>query len=112
MTLDDVFVCPHGPDEACPCRKPRPGLVLAAAERWGFNSAKCFVIGDKASDIGLGKTVGAVTMLVGDAASNSRSESEPDFVVSDLLEAASAIERILKYQSEPFVGTEKTVSSL
>lgn len=91
VTLDDVFVCPHGPDDDCGCRKPKPGLVLAAAERWGFNPAECFVIGDQACDIGLGKAVGAATILVAGSSIDGQRERKADYIVPDLVGAASVI---------------------
>ncbi len=49
--LDDVFYCPHGPDDACACRKPKPGMILDAARRHGIDLARSFLVGDKADDI-------------------------------------------------------------
>lgn len=49
--LDDVFYCPHGPDDGCPCRKPNPGMVLEAAKRHGIDLGRSFLVGDKADDI-------------------------------------------------------------
>ncbi|MEP6757622.1 MAG: HAD-IIIA family hydrolase [Actinomycetota bacterium] len=62
--VDAIEVCPHRPEEGCDCRKPATGLARAAAERFGFDLADSFVIGDHASDMGLGRAVGATTVLV------------------------------------------------
>ncbi|MYQ36164.1 HAD-IIIA family hydrolase, partial [Streptomyces sp. SID4956] len=35
--------CPHGPDDGCPCRKPRPGMILDAARQLGVDPADCVV---------------------------------------------------------------------
>jgi histidinol-phosphate phosphatase family protein len=47
--VDDVFCCPHEKD-ACDCRKPKPGLVLAAQEKWRIDLARSIMIGDSQSD--------------------------------------------------------------
>jgi D-glycero-D-manno-heptose 1,7-bisphosphate phosphatase len=62
--LEGIYVCPHGPEEGCPCRKPRAGLVRQAAEELGFDPGRCVVVGDKACDLELGRAVGARTCLV------------------------------------------------
>lgn len=64
VTLDAIYVCPHAPENGCDCRKPRPGLVERAARDFKFLPSECVVIGDKASDIELGRAIGATTVLV------------------------------------------------
>lgn len=49
--FDVLAFCPHGPDDGCPCRKPRPGMILDAAGRLGVDPADCVVIGDIGSDV-------------------------------------------------------------
>jgi D-glycero-D-manno-heptose 1,7-bisphosphate phosphatase len=57
-------VCPHGPADACACRKPAPGLVLAAAAALGVDPAECVVIGDIGADVGAALAAGARAVLV------------------------------------------------
>ena len=38
--VDAILVCPHAPEDDCACRKPRPGMALEAAERFGFDPAE------------------------------------------------------------------------
>ncbi|OIH93674.1 HAD-IIIA family hydrolase [Curtobacterium sp. MCBA15_001] len=57
-------VCPHGPEDDCPCRKPRPGLVLQAAERLGVPASDLVVIGDIGADVGAALAAGAQAILV------------------------------------------------
>ena len=59
-----VYFCPHRPEDACACRKPEPQLLLEAAAALGFDPAHAVVIGDKSSDVELGRRVHALTMLV------------------------------------------------
>jgi histidinol-phosphate phosphatase family protein len=56
--------CPHGPEDGCECRKPEPGLVLAAAERLGVRPDRCAVIGDVAADVQAAQAAGAAAVLV------------------------------------------------
>jgi histidinol-phosphate phosphatase family protein len=62
--FDTVQVCPHGPDDGCDCRKPAPGMVLAACAALGIAPARCVVIGDVAADIESAAAAGAVGILV------------------------------------------------
>ena len=69
--IDGWFYCPHHPEAAidalrteCECRKPRPGLVRQAQQRFDIDLSRSFVIGDKAADIGLANAVGARGILV------------------------------------------------
>ena len=98
VELDGIYFCPHHPDAACGCRKPRPALALRAAAEQGFDPARAFVVGDMASDVALGRALGATTLLVrtGHGASTlAHGEARPDHVVADLQEAAERIESLL-----------------
>jgi D-glycero-D-manno-heptose 1,7-bisphosphate phosphatase len=57
-------VCPHGPDDGCRCRKPRPGMVLAAAERLGVAPHRVAVVGDIGADVDAAAAAGAASVLV------------------------------------------------
>jgi histidinol-phosphate phosphatase family protein len=90
-----IYFCPHRPDENCACRKPGTQLVAEAAVALGFDPARSIVIGDKSTDIELGRRLSALTMLV--SASGRASDGawvEPDFVVGSLLEAARITEEL------------------
>ncbi|MGI5336204.1 D-glycero-alpha-D-manno-heptose-1,7-bisphosphate 7-phosphatase [Streptomyces sp. CA-181903] len=62
--FDAWAVCPHGPHDGCPCRKPAPGLVLAAARTLGVDPEDCVVIGDIGSDMDAAAAAGAAGVLV------------------------------------------------
>jgi D-glycero-D-manno-heptose 1,7-bisphosphate phosphatase len=69
--IDAYYYCPHHPDgkvesyaRACDCRKPGRGLVDRAARDLGLDPARSFVVGDTWLDVGLGRAVGAKSILV------------------------------------------------
>ncbi|WP_218566695.1 D-glycero-alpha-D-manno-heptose-1,7-bisphosphate 7-phosphatase [Vallicoccus soli] len=57
-------VCPHGEADACACRKPAPGMVLAAAAALGVDPAECAVVGDIGRDVDAAAAAGARGVLV------------------------------------------------
>ncbi len=59
-----IYFCPHHPDEHCSCRKPKPGLLLQAAQEHQLDLAKATLIGDSCRDIEAGLAVNAKTLLV------------------------------------------------
>ena len=62
--LGPWLVCPHGPDDGCDCRKPAPGLVLAAAAALNVDPADCVVVGDIGADVDAARAAGARSILV------------------------------------------------
>jgi D-glycero-D-manno-heptose 1,7-bisphosphate phosphatase len=89
--ITDIFYCPHRPDEGCGCRKPKPGLIVAARDRYGIDLSRTVMVGDSAKDILAGRAAGCGrTVLVqtgnGKAALRSLDENgqRPDHVAADL----------------------------
>jgi len=58
--------CPHGPDDGCDCRKPKPKMILDAARTMGVNPGCCIIIGDKASDVEAARNAGAQAIFIDD----------------------------------------------
>jgi histidinol-phosphate phosphatase family protein len=86
----NTYVCPHGPDEGCECRKPKPKMLLDAAREFEFDLSKSFMLGDHRSDILAGKAAGAKTILVR-TANNQDEAPEADFQADSLTEAVEHI---------------------
>lgn len=70
-SLDDIFYCPHHPDGSvgeysypCECRKPKPGMLLQAAQKLNLTLTGSWLIGDNISDIQAGLGAGCNTILV------------------------------------------------
>jgi D-glycero-D-manno-heptose 1,7-bisphosphate phosphatase len=83
--LDGIYICPHKPDDDCGCRKPRLGLLQKAAKDLGFRLENTIVIGDKESDIEMGRAAGALTFLVRTGYGHQcATAATADFVVDDL----------------------------
>jgi len=62
--IDAVFYCPHGPDDACTCRKPASGLFEQIGERYGMDLHGVHTVGDTPRDLVAGASVGCVPHLV------------------------------------------------
>lgn len=62
--FDNVQVCPHGEADGCSCRKPAPGMVLAAAQQLRVDAAGVVVVGDIGADMGAAAAAGAQAILV------------------------------------------------
>lgn len=62
--FDSWHVCIHGPDEGCSCRKPLPGMVVAAADALGVATNRCVVIGDIGADVVAARSANAEAILV------------------------------------------------
>lgn len=94
--IEKIYVCPHRPDEGCSCRKPKPGLLLQVGKELNINFENSYLIGDAIRDMEMGRSVGCRTIIVctGRGLSEVKSANlkiSPDYIVSDLLEAANLI---------------------
>lgn len=97
--LDAIYYCPHHPDKGfegevlelkfdCDCRKPKPGMLLKAANDYNIDLEKSYMIGDSQNDILAGMNAGCKTILISD----NNEDFGQDYTVSNLLEAVSIIE--------------------
>ena len=59
-----VVYCPHGPDEGCACRKPKPGMLQTIAAHYGADLAECWFVGDSLGDLQAAQAVDAQPVLV------------------------------------------------
>jgi D-glycero-D-manno-heptose 1,7-bisphosphate phosphatase len=56
--VDRIEVCPHGDEDGCACRKPKPGMLLRAAEALGLDVSRSVLIGDDPRDLAAGEAAG------------------------------------------------------
>jgi D-glycero-D-manno-heptose 1,7-bisphosphate phosphatase len=101
LAIDAYYYCPHHPDSnlkryavACNCRKPRPGLILKAAEDFTIGLSQSWMAGDILHDMEAGKKAGCRTVLIDNGNETEWMMNEwrrPDFIAKDLYEAARII---------------------
>jgi D-glycero-D-manno-heptose 1,7-bisphosphate phosphatase len=90
LPLDAVEMCIHDNADQCSCRKPMPGMLLQAAERFGIDLSRSYMIGDRWRDIEAGKAAGCRTALIGEGYAEGL-KSLPDAIVGTLTEAVDWI---------------------
>jgi len=88
VPLDDLEVCPHTNSDNCPCRKPKPGMLLAAAEKHNIDLPASYFIGDTFRDVDAARAAGVTPVLI-DWPYNQ--DLEVSHRVKDLDEAARLI---------------------
>lgn len=82
--IDAIYFCPHHPHKGyqgevtelkidCECRKPKPGMLLRAAEEYNIDLSESWMIGDSENDVLAGKNAGCKTMYIGDSNEFSKS---------------------------------------
>ncbi len=100
--LNDIYFCPHHPDggfpgenvlykKECTCRKPKPGMLLAAAEKYNIDLKKSWMVGDSDRDIKAGRAAGCRTIAVRTGRSNHTSKLNPDFWFESITDAVDFI---------------------
>lgn len=90
LPFDDIAVCFHTRYDGCSCKKPKPGMLIAAAEKWNIDLPSSYIIGDTSDDVGTGTAAGCTTILI----AGEQSESvAPDYRVSNLGEAVEIIKQ-------------------
>ncbi len=88
--LDEIMVCYHSQTDGCSCRKPKPGMLLKAAEKFGIDFQRSVMIGDRYSDVLAGRAAGCRTILI-DYSYQESALCQPNLIVDSLEEAANAI---------------------
>ncbi|MDO5853840.1 MAG: HAD-IIIA family hydrolase [Thermoplasmata archaeon] len=74
--IDDIFYCPHTPEERCSCRKPEIGMGVAAIRKHGINPRASWMVGDHDKDVEFGRRLGCRTVKVGPGTSFSDAVDE------------------------------------
>lgn len=91
LPLDDVLVCPHDDSADCMCRKPRPGMLLAAADRHSINLSLSFMVGDRWRDVDVGHNSGCRSIFIDRQYTEQSPTRPPDYVCKSLADAAEWI---------------------
>lgn len=90
LPVDEILACRHDNADNCPCRKPKPGLILDLAQRHGVDLSQSWMIGDQDRDIACGKAAGCRTILL-ERPYNSGPASVADYVLESLSQSIPVI---------------------
>lgn len=93
--FDDIRYCPHLPDHGCDCRKPAPGMVLAACAALRVRPASAVVIGDIGADVGAALAAGATPVLVPTPQTRRDEVAAAPILAADLCTAAALAVELL-----------------
>lgn len=97
LPIREIFVCYHDNIDNCECRKPKPGLILKAADKYRLDLSKSWMVGDRWKDIAAGRAVGLKTIFVNYHYTEDYAGAPADFTVEDTVYLADII---LKGQQE------------
>lgn len=96
VTLARIYTCAHGWDDGCACRKPRPGMLQAAADEFGIFLPRAIFVGDDIRDVEAGNAAGTQTLFISDPDNPEfgQSRSRPTKgTFTNLADAAETIRR-------------------
>ena len=92
INILDVFFCPHGPDSACSCRKPQPGMLLSARDKFDIDMENSWMIGDKEADVDAANAAGVSnTVLVKSGHSIDEANSKAKFILKSIKDSTQII---------------------
>lgn len=83
LPVREIFVCYHDDADRCDCRKPKPGLILRAAEKYDIDLSKSWMVGDRWKDIAAGQAVRLKTVFVDYHYAETYKGLPADFTVED-----------------------------
>ncbi|GAA4023883.1 hypothetical protein GCM10022247_55380 [Allokutzneria multivorans] len=89
--FDSWQLCPHAPEQGCQCRKPEPGMVLAACSELGVLPERTVVVGDIGADVEAAERAGARSVLVPTPRTLPDEVRRAPVVADDLAEAVRLV---------------------
>ncbi|MCD6507053.1 D-glycero-beta-D-manno-heptose 1,7-bisphosphate 7-phosphatase [Candidatus Poribacteria bacterium] len=89
--IDAIYYCPHDIHENCNCRKPKPGMILKAAEELKIDLSSSYLIGDSITDIQSGEEAGVGVNILVSREARADDQVAPDLIVSCLKDAVDEI---------------------
>jgi D-glycero-D-manno-heptose 1,7-bisphosphate phosphatase len=88
----DVFFCPHGPESSCTCRKPQPGMLLEARNKFNIDMENSWMVGDKEADISAANAAGiSSTILVKSGHQVDEVNSSAKFILKSIKDSIQII---------------------
>ena len=91
MPLDAFYVCAHSDEDECDCRKPKPGMLLAAARDFRIDLSQSFMVGDRWRDVEAGARAGCRTVFLDFRYRERGPETPPHVIVGALAEGVDWI---------------------
>jgi D-glycero-D-manno-heptose 1,7-bisphosphate phosphatase len=96
--IEDIFYCPHRPDEGCDCRKPKTGLIDQARKKYSLILSGAMMVGDSAKDIECARNAGCRAAILVKTGNGRQAENQLrerkipiDYLAEDLLDAVNWI---------------------
>ena len=100
--FDAIYYCPHHPERGfageikelkidCSCRKPKPGMLEKAAEKYNIDLSRSYMIGDREIDIEAGRRAGCRGSILITTEGNLTPDSKADMILDDLVQAVQTI---------------------
>ncbi len=93
LPLNDLFMCPHDNRDHCRCRKPKPGMLLDAARKWGVDLSRSWMVGDRAGDVDAGRAAGCRTVFIDCGYAEAKPDPEAEYTCRSVLDAAIFIQK-------------------
>ena len=92
INILDEFYCPHGPESTCNCRKPKPGMLIEAKDKYNIGMQDSWMIGDKETDIEAANLAGINnTILVRSGHLVDESKSKSKFTIDSIKQSKEVI---------------------
>jgi len=91
VPVDAVYACYHTRADGCACRKPKPGMLLAASRDLGIDLSRSVMVGDRASDVAAGHEAGCRAILIERDGYPDEDSAGADWVAANLTEALDHI---------------------
>jgi|TARA_B100000767_G_scaffold272032_1_gene298869 D-glycero-D-manno-heptose 1,7-bisphosphate phosphatase len=92
ISILDTFHCPHLPDSGCNCRKPKPGMLLNAKNKYDIDMNQSWMIGDKETDITAAISSGITnTILVKSGHKINEADSRAKFIIDSIKQSSQLI---------------------
>jgi D-glycero-D-manno-heptose 1,7-bisphosphate phosphatase len=99
--LEGVLLCPHDEADRCPCRKPKPGLLIEAAFKWHLDLDHSFVVGERWQDAEAARVAGCTSLLL---RSPWNGPVHHDCILDSLPEITDKILRLAANHHPPVAG--------
>lgn len=91
LPVIEIFTCYHDNQDDCPCRKPKPGLILQGAKKYDVDLTKSWMVGDRWKDISAGQAAGLKTVFIDYHYNESYNGPSADFIAEDMASLAEII---------------------